>query len=355
MGFSRISAPAARLFLLSFLLASCDRNQVAAPDSPSSTLTSRDTAIGLHRCADYAADSVLAIAHIPWMPVAERGKYLYANTPQGFAIIERSGKSHYRMVATAPAHATIVSGDYAYGADCNEISVIEISNPKRPKLISKTKFLGACDLAVNGRYGCYAAGGSVTIVDFSDPRHPRARGGLSTDSRIVGIAIYGQYLYVSRDGYYGGDNVAVLQVNISDPDSPQIVSTFGEVFSGALGISGSMLWAVSYYPDHGTNVSLYDLTGESPRWIGYVPHPYCGLGSFSISGDFVYVVGVPYPGCGDDFDPPITAIVRISDMSIIAQHGDAWGGIRAFSRIYVPRCDENGALRTVDVFSLQCE
>jgi hypothetical protein len=130
----------AGLFLLSFLLASCDRDQVSAPQgSSSSVLTSRDTA--LNPCADYAADSVLAIfAHIPWMPVAERGDYLYADTPQGFSVIQMFGKFRYRLIATVLAHATIVSGDYAYGADCDEISVIDVSNPRRPRLISKTGF-----------------------------------------------------------------------------------------------------------------------------------------------------------------------------------------------------------------------
>jgi hypothetical protein len=155
---------------------------------------------------------------------------------------------------------------------------------------------------------------------------------------------------------YGDEDIAVLQVDISDPDSPRVVSMFGEVFSGALSIYGSTLCVGLYYPDHGTNVLLYDVSGESPRWIGYVPHPYCGLGSFSISGDYAYVVGVPYGGCFEnDHDPPITAIVRLSDMSTITQHLDAWAECERFSRIYVPRYDENYVLKSVDVFPLQCE
>lgn len=291
---------------------------------------------------------------MPWMPFAEQGKYLYANTPSGSVVIQTSGNSRPRVVATIPTRVNVVSGDYAYGADGNAISVIDISKPNKPVVLSKTTFAGARILAVYGDYGCYTGGysDSLVVVDFADRRHPRARGGLRTTTRIVDVEMFGHFVYVAQSDNY---DVAVMAVDVSNPDAPLSVVTFGDVFPVGLAMSGSTLAVLSYYPDHGNSLVLYDVTNGSPRYLSYVPSPYCLIRDFSISGQYAYLVSAPSIGCGEGFDPPVTAVVRLTDKSIIAQHGDVWYGMAALSKIYVPRYDLNGSMTTVDVFPLQCE
>jgi hypothetical protein len=67
-----------------------------------------------------------------------------------------------------------------------------------------------------------------------------------------------------------------------------------------------------------------------------VPHPYWGLGIASRFGRLRVRGRDSVSGCFEDIlIRQLPQSFEFQDMSIIAQHGDDWGGMRAFSRIYV--------------------
>jgi hypothetical protein len=117
-----------------------------------------------------------------------------------------------------------VSGKYAYVTTNFGLSVVDVSNPKKPEIISFLDVTGAGGsggVYVRGKYAYVGTGynNGFAIVDISDPYTPFTAG-LVNDSRLAGpVSVYvsGMHAYVANSG-----NNSVAVIDISSSTNPVI-------------------------------------------------------------------------------------------------------------------------------------
>ena len=200
--------------------------------------------------------------------------------------------------------ATVV-GSYAYVADWNGLSIVNIANPETPTVVgsyhapynaSKVEIQGAFafvangsagllvvnvsdpthpslsatfatptyaeELALSGHYALVGNGANVKVVDISSPTSPTQAGSFNAPDYVNGLAAQGGYAYVSVSLY------GVFAVDVSNPASPDVVGWLGRPEGEDLFPVGNLLWMASL--DTGLLVS--DVTDRTaPNLIGAFP------------------------------------------------------------------------------------
>ncbi|CAE7538660.1 YIPF1 [Symbiodinium sp. KB8] len=168
------------------------------------------------------------------------------------------------------AAAVAIDGDYAYVAAGVSIQVINISNRSKPQLVMledhgqgrleqigavhSNVLWGASSVVIVGKYAYVAAivSHSLTIVDVSDPIHPRIVGSVQNSTQLraaASVAVAGSYAYITA--YWGS---ALTVVNISDPASPRITGWAQDSLlngSTSVAIRGSYAYVAAYHGAHG--------------------------------------------------------------------------------------------------------
>ncbi|MGH1346055.1 MAG: LVIVD repeat-containing protein [Nannocystales bacterium] len=121
-----------------------------------------------------------------------------------------------------------VSGDYAYLADWSSgLHVYDISNPSVPAhagFVSTGGFPSA--VAVAGDYAYVAEstnGGALRVVDISDPTSPQLVSTLAT-SQTFDIEIHGDLAFLADGSTFGVGGMRI--VDISDPNTPTIIGHY---------------------------------------------------------------------------------------------------------------------------------
>ena len=240
---------------------------------------------------------------------AVQGSHVYlAGKADGLQIIDVSNVNEPELVGDidwgGSAYSVVVQGDYAYVTDFGfGLIVVNVSDPVAPDLVGSLPIAGAsCDNAVYGDYVFVGGlGAGLHTVDVSDPEHPQYvsnRSGyvleLAVESDRLCLVSYsleildissapnlellGAYS-VSWPWIYGlsvSENHAVLAlsdlgiqvVDITDPASPQLVSTFDTPsFSNGVSVRDNIV----YIADLSSLISLRlpDPTGvEEPTGHG---------------------------------------------------------------------------------------
>ena len=172
------------------------------------------------------------------------------NVGNSFDVVDVSNPAAPTLVATlsnsnlpapytgtnALQHACSVAvyGNYAYvtAAYANRLTVIDISNPLAPQIVSSvqdsTAFDFDVDVAVEGGYAYVAdqalGVGRVAVVDVSNPAQPRVAGMLTNKTWLNGayrIRARGDFAYVSAA--YSAD---VAAVDVSNPAHPRFAGGY---------------------------------------------------------------------------------------------------------------------------------
>lgn len=122
------------------------------------------------------------------------------------------GFNHLRMV-----------GNYVYaGLDSSGgLSVIDVSNPAQPQVVTNLNLGYISSLEIAGHYA-YAVGSGLNIIDISQPAQPAVVGSVSPVCYPQAASVVGNYAYVV--GRCSG-NLAV--VDISNPTNPVVLGTTG--------------------------------------------------------------------------------------------------------------------------------
>jgi len=240
---------------------------------------------------------------------AVQGSHVYvAGKADGLQVIDVSNVYEPELVGDidwgGSAYSVVVQGDYAYVTDFGfGLIVVDVSDPVAPDLVGSLPIMGqSCDNAVYGDYVFVGGlGAGLHTVDVSDPEHPQYvsnRSGyvlrLAVESdRLIAVSnsvevldissapnleLLGAYL-VSWPWIYGlgvSENHLILGladlgiqiVDITDPASPQLVSTFDTPsFSIGVSVGGNIV----YIADLSSLISLRlpDPTGvEEPPGQG---------------------------------------------------------------------------------------
>lgn len=157
----------------------------------------------------------------------------------------------------------VISGEYAYAADFDgTLAVVDLRNPEAPTVVASLK-VGeeARRVTVDGGYAFVAVRGRIQVVDVSDPRQPRLAGShaMPFEFPARGLLARGGFLHVV-DLFTG---LTVLDVR--DPAHPRVAGSLPSIpGSGALALEGPLLWV----EDFSGGLSAVDISDPThPRQI----------------------------------------------------------------------------------------
>jgi hypothetical protein len=125
------------------------------------------------------------------------------------------------------------NGNYLYVTADNMLSVLDVSNPAGPVLLSQLEFTSTInDLEISGSNVILSDGSALKVIDVSEPREPREVAEYVRDDGagpFVGLAIAGNFAFlVTRYDTY---DWRIDVVDISDPAHPAAVTSLP--YSGA--------------------------------------------------------------------------------------------------------------------------
>jgi len=167
------------------------------------------------------------------------------------------------------ANDVAVSGSLAYVADDSGLQVIDVSNPKNPKIISSVEMpSSASGLTLSGSL-VYVADmeGGLQIVDVSNPKNSRIIGSVDTPGAAAGVAVSGSLAYITDWTFEYTENnehINNLQIiDISKPEKPEIIGSLEMRGLGSgIAVSGATAYVASgstaepdYYGLHLIDVS----------------------------------------------------------------------------------------------------
>jgi hypothetical protein len=136
-----------------------------------------------------------------------------------------------------------ISGQYAYIALNSGMAVVDISEPTDPILVVEVPLASTItyDVAVKGNYayvtshgewcddyeGCFWTRGTLHVVDIANPLCPTQRGSVLTLQAAEDLVVTGSYVYLVEQSIgYSIHDYNYLEVNVGDPDAPQIAGYF---------------------------------------------------------------------------------------------------------------------------------
>ncbi len=188
-------------------------------------------------------------------PIALKGKYLYTQngeSPDYFAVIDKSTPTALSIVSAITVgdyddDGMVVSGDYAYMTGNGNLSVVDITNPTAPYVVSTTALANGTQtgMAIDQAYGnlLYLTGNQnlfepINISSKTAPVDPGWNGFIYPPSQstlvMKGIAVSGNRLYVASNSA----SPVLFVYDITDPANPQyLVDSTNATCSGCRGIA----------------------------------------------------------------------------------------------------------------------
>jgi len=228
------------------------------------------------------------------------GKYAYVAASSHFTILDISNPSDPQIVSAladpSSAWGLTVVGDKAYIADRNtDLRVVDISDPLNPFEIvsfSDGSLSNVNDIEVRGNYA-YTANedsDSVAILDISDLNNISIVGDdvngtlLNT---VAGLDLDGQYMYTVS---YSGNSVVVHDV--SDPTNPTVVGSLTDtLFAGGnkIMVSGKYAYVAAEIANALTVVDVSDPANMKIVGSHQDAVELAGAVSLDVYGNHVYV------------------------------------------------------------------
>lgn len=215
--------------------------------------------------------------------------------PDALLLVDLTEDLVLGTVATGTGNLDVVaSGNYAYLAKDDGLSIVDLSDPTNPTLAWTGTFAAGDSeaLAIQGNLVYVAAeGGGLQIVDVTNPLTPDVKAPFPLSDEAQDVAVVGTHAYVA-DRYGDG----FLVVDVTDPDAPvrlgDVLAPGGEEARG-VAVQGS--WAYCAWSDSGLqaiNISdpanptimdtlvLHDVGSVNPSRAKKV----------AVSGSYAYVV-----------------------------------------------------------------
>jgi hypothetical protein len=183
--------------------------------------------------------------------LAVQGEFLFV-AGRGLRVVDVSDPRRPRSIGqldTGLLRAIDAKGRYLYalqeatGQSPGGLVVIDVSDPTRPTRVGFVEIAGARDMAISGNLayivgegrrswmGLRAAGG-LTVVDLSNPSRPRPAGE-ATIANAEAVAVFGSYLYICAwDRLRRAANLHVF--HLYSPATPKLAGavTIGQQWQG---------------------------------------------------------------------------------------------------------------------------
>lgn len=176
---------------------------------------------------DVSADEITKVTSLilPDEPSSWKiqGNYIFSlagNSDSAFQVIDVSDPKNPELCTLLPISAGWLSklhlaGNYAYLALRDRFTILDISNPESPVVMSTIE-QEVMDIFVNGERACVINRNEFTIYDVTDPQNPVEKGSTEIDNGVA-IVCQGDYAYVGCDRY---PKIGVQVINISDANNP---------------------------------------------------------------------------------------------------------------------------------------
>jgi hypothetical protein len=147
----------------------------------------------------------------------------------------------------------------------------------------------ASDVAVSGSYAYVANDNALSVVDIADPTHPHPVAFLNSCSGASGVAVSGHYLYTVEQ------DIGLKVVDISNPLRPVEMGRFGTLgwMPGGIAVAGSLAVVVDYPQSGGARLEVIDVSiPAAPSLLGQLnlTGMYGDVG-IAIQDSLVYVGG----------------------------------------------------------------
>lgn len=298
-----------------------------------------------------------AVASLPQTGVSHdvkvQGNFAYvAGTVESFhcgiLVIDISQPRNPRIVgrvATGDARGLAIDGHYAYVANWSfgvGLSVVDIADPQAPVVIATVEPGYASGVIVTGGFA-YVAGEDLRIIDVSDPTHPSVVGNLDTPGSTRSLAVSRNSVLVRvtyRDAHDG-----LVIIDSSTPEHPQVASSLDlnyGVWGGGIVADGDVV-----YLSAGGLVTVDISDPKHPTVLG---HGYCGSAdSIAISGCYAYVADrmglIHVIDVTSPYEPPFIG----SAATAKCPYGVAVANDRAYVAVRSSWWPWNGGLEVFDI------
>jgi len=199
------------------------------------------------------------------------------------------------------ARDVAVVGTHAYVADWPEgLQVIDIANPGDPHIVGQMATPGYAEhVAARGTLVYMALGssppvgppGGLAVIDVRRPQSPRQLGSVALQHSSRGLAVVGNYAYVSGNT----DTTGRLSViDIRDSHDPRVVGSVSiPAFARGLAVSETHAFVAVKSVDYPYVYSLQGIDVRNPAlpWLsGKLDLPQ-GAAAVTLSGDYAFVLG----------------------------------------------------------------
>jgi hypothetical protein len=190
--------------------------------------------------------------------IAVRSNYLYiADGSAGLCVFDAGNQIDPIEVAAfqGPAEHLAFDGDYAYVSEQGSICIVDISIQEHPVLLTSLTNTRAGDLAVTGGY-LFALGGSgLDVYDLSNPINPvYLSSTFFSVFYVTRMCVENGKAFISAPGSPDFQGDLLLEVDVSNPEDPQVVRTFGGGELGAA-VANKFLYAAG-----SAGLSIFDLS-----------------------------------------------------------------------------------------------
>jgi hypothetical protein len=190
--------------------------------------------------------------------------------------LERAATYNPDGLLTGAAHLT-VAGHYAYVVGPRGLSVIDLDNPLKPRLVANIgapSLVSPRSVAVQFRYAFVTDAEGLKVVDITDPTRPRA-----VPNAVVKIPD-AHHLYVARTyAYVAAGPRGLAIVDVERPETPVLDQMYDA--GGALNDTRDVKVAMTnaslfaYVADGKNGLRVVQLTSpeDTPTYLGFSPRP----------------------------------------------------------------------------------
>ncbi len=149
-----------------------------------------------------------------------------------------------------------IVGNYGYVADGGSVQIIDISNPAAPTLKGNYYTSDyAFGVQVVGNYAYVAEGKSgLQIIDISNPAAPTLKGNYYTSGIAQGVQVVGNYAYVADE--YSGLQI----IDISNPAAPTLK---GNYYTSDYAFGVQIVGNYAYVADEGSGLQIIDISNPA--------------------------------------------------------------------------------------------
>ncbi len=221
------------------------------------------------------------------------GKYFYISnlgdgTFQIFDVSNPVAPANVGNLTISRPNQIYIQGRYAYVTSDSpqKLYVIDIANPSAPKLVASIATGGsAYGIAVQGEYAfvsTLAPANTLKVYNIANPASPVLVSAASTSANPYWLTVEGKYAYLSASTRFD-------IFDISNPSTPASVSSTAVTTYGTTAVQGRYV----YIPDYAANsVRVYDISNPAiPTSVGSFS---AGTGTYAVAvqGRFAYVTSI---------------------------------------------------------------